>query len=235
MKLKDLTSKTTDQIQAMSNEQLANVIWRMSRAANKRLDTLASYAYKRNSEFIEKKGGPGLDLGALNQNSRRFGKIGANAKHGSLTAEYTRVKNFLNAESTTVKGAIALRKQKERELFGETREMTIYKQGLKEGRKLTKAEQDEIKDNRNEFMTQVYEQYHKWREEYAMEGGYTKEQGKESLGRIGSQMSKGLSGGLARYNESRRLDKQYEKKKLKAAESEEQFPSSLKDKEYKDE
>ena len=69
---------------------------------------------------------------------------------------------------------------------------------------MTKKEREFVISNMDEFMTSVYENYHKWREEYAMEGGYTKEQGKESLANIGRLMKRGMPAGLARYQESKR-------------------------------
>ena len=81
---------------------------------------------------------------------------------------------------------------------------------------MTKAARQTMISNMDEFMSSVYENYHKWREEYAMEGGYTKEQGKVSLSNIGHLMSRGVPAGLARYMESKRSNKEYESKREKA-------------------
>ena len=60
-----------------------------------------------------------------------------------------------------------------------------------------------------------------------MEGGYTKEQGRESLSRIGRLMSRGMPAGLARYNESRRMSKEYETRREAVSETAEASPFTL--------
>lgn len=220
MKLEDFINKSPDQINRMSAAELSKAVAFMSRAANKRVENLKKHGYKTavysesgkriGSKWVNKKNSPGVDFNAIQNLNKSFGHVNQFTNIGRLRSEYMRVKGFLSAPSSTVKGAIELRKKKERALFGATREMLAYKEGVKRGKRLTKAERAYMSGNMDEFMSSIYENYHKWREEYGMESGYTKEQGRESLARIGKLMSKGMPAGLARYNESRRLTKQYE-------------------------
>lgn len=251
MTIQDLINKSADEVNRMTAEQLTKAIAQMSRAANKRVERLQSYGYKKpvyndegekiGTKWVNKKNSPGLDFNAIQNLSRPFGHVTEyNASLGRLRSEYFRVQGFLKADSSTIEGAKQLRRQKERELFGETREMQIY--NINRGRKkkgekpLTKKERQFVISNMDEFMTSVYENYHKWREEYAMEGGYTKEQGKESLANIGNLMKRGMPAGLARYHESRRLNKAYESKREKAQDPVDKSPLSLlEDDENKDE
>lgn len=224
MKLSDLTNKTPDDINRMSAKQLSDAVAYMARQANKRVENLKKHGYKIpvysesgakiGTKWVNKKTSPGLDFNAIQNLNRSFGHVNQFTNIGRLRSEYIRVQGFLNAKSSTVAGAIELRKKKERALFGATRGELVAKENRNRKKKgegpMTKAARQTMISNMDEFMSSVYENYHKWREEYAMEGGYTKEQGRESLSRIGRLMSRGMPAGLARYNESRRMSKEYE-------------------------
>ena len=226
MKLSDLTNKTPDAVNRMTAKELSDVVAYMARQANKRVENLKKHGYKTavynesgekiGTKWVNKKTSPGIDFNAIQNLNRSFGHVNQFSGMGKLRAEYIRVQGFLNAESSTVEGALKLRKKKERELFGETREMFAYKAGQKRGKKLTRSERGELMSNMDEFMSSVYENYHKWREEYAMEGGYTKERGSTSLANIARHMRNGMPAGLARYMESKRSNKEYEAKREKA-------------------
>lgn len=237
MTLQDLVNKSADDVNRMTAEQLTAAIQKMSQAANKRVERLQSYGYKKpvfnesgekiGTKWVNTKKSPGLDFNAIQNLERPFGHVASNYNIGRLRSEYFRVQGFLKAKSSTIAGAKELRRQKERELFGETREMKLYKEGKKRGKPLTKKEREYVITNMDEFMTSVYENYHKWREEYAMKGGYDITQGKESLGRIGRLMARGMPAGLARYNESRRLNKKYESSRQPENDIADKSPLSL--------
>ena len=241
MKLSDLTNKTPDEINRMSAKQLSDAVAYMARQANKRVENLKKHGYKApvydesgakiGTKWVNKKTSPGLDFNAIQNLNKSFGHVNQFTNIGQLRAEYIRVKGFLNAKSSTVAGAVELRKKKERALFGATRGELVAKENrnrMKKGQgSMTKQERQTMINNMDEFMSSVYENYHKWREEYAMEGGYTKEQGRESLSRIGRLMSRGMPAGLARYNESRRMSKEYETRRDTISEAAEASPFSL--------
>ena len=242
MKLSDLTNKTPDDINRMSAKQLSDAVAYMSRQANKRVENLKKHGYKTpvydesgakiGTKWVNKKTSPGLDFNAIQNLNKSFGHVNQFTNIGRLRSEYIRVQGFLNAKSSTVAGAIELRKKKERALFGATRGELVANENRNQIKKglgpMTKAARHTMISNMDEFMTSVYENYHKWREEYQMEGGYTKEQGSASLARIGRLMARGMPAGLARYNESRRLSKEYETKQQKAlSDVVEQSPLSL--------
>lgn len=246
MKLSDLTNKTPYDINRMSAEQLSDAVAYMARQANKRVENLKKHGYKTpvydesgakiGTKWVNKKTSPGLDFNAIQNLNKDFGHVNQFTNIGRLRSEYIRVQGFLKAKSSTVAGAIELRKKKERALFGATRGELVAKENrsrMKKGQgPMTKQERQNMISNMDEFMASVYENYHKWREEYAMEGGYTKEQGRESLSRIGRLMSRGMPAGLARYNESQRLSKEYETRRQdvsEVAEAAEVSPFSLLD------
>lgn len=232
MKLSDLTNKTPDDINRMSAKQLSDAVAYMARHANKRVENLKKHGYKAPvydeskkkivTKWVNKKTSPGLDFNAIQNLNKSFGHVNQFTNIGRLRSEYIRVQGFLKAKSSTVAGAIELRKKKERALFGATRGELVAKENrnrMKKGESpMSKAARQTMISNMDEFMSSVYENYHKWREEYAMEGGYTKEQGSASLSRIGRLMARGMPAGLARYNESRRMSKEYETRRQAVSE-----------------
>lgn len=241
MKLSDLTNKTPDDINRMTAKQLSDAVAYMARQANKRVENIKKHGYKIpvysesgskiGTKWVNKKTSPGLDFNAIQNLNKSFGHVNQFTNIGRLRSEYIRVQGFLNAKSSTVAGAVELRKKKERALFGATRGELVAKENRKSKKRgegpMTKAARQAMISNMDEFMSAVYENYHKWREEYAMESGYTKEQGRESLSRIGRLMSRGMPAGLARYNESRRLSKEYETRREAVSEAAEASPFSL--------
>ena len=73
---------------------------------------------------------------------------------------------------------------------------------------LTQPTDDQMKD----IMTDIYAEYHRWREEYAIEGGYTKEKGRRVLKMFGRRvMNKGLSPEDARAEIEDYYDQKYER------------------------
>ena len=218
MTIEEIMQLGDDTLRKLEERDISRAVRTLSLAANKRFNRLLSRAEViTNAEgkvdkFVEradKRGKAyGLDFNALQGytsyiESTSSGKVkpfgvtnvkvekGDPGYVGALKAEFTRVRNFLQAPSTTVEGATDLRKQKELELFGQTREQKIQ-QMLDEG-----SSAEDIKNMlnaRNDFMSDVYEIYHKWREIYATMGTYEKEEGKKMLREIGRMMDYGRSG-----------------------------------------
>ena len=87
----------------LNMRDLSRVLRTVALAANKHLNRQKQYTYKRNGKYVEKKGSPGLD--ALYQTGKNRNQI---------YEEFSRARDFLNSESSTIKGAKELRKKKER-------------------------------------------------------------------------------------------------------------------------
>ena len=121
-------------------------------------------------------------------------------------AEFTRVRNFLGAKSTTIPGSVQLRQKKEMALFGETREQKMAKM-LSEGKSLEEITQ--MIESRNDLMSDVYDAFHKWKEEYALEGSYTKDKGNQALAELGELMDNGISGEEAQARISEGFENRY--------------------------
>lgn len=214
MTIKEILELSDDVIRNMDQRDLSRAVRTLSLAANKRVNRLNQYFYKRRDKetgeikFIEKKGSPGLDPNALY--SLKSGKFGVGNKNlNQLRKEFVRVRNFLNAPSTTISGAKALRQSKELALFGKTREQMLKEARKSKGKKLSQREQWSYIKPINELMSDVYSEFHRWKEEYALQGGYDKDKGNDALELIGRKMAAGLTGDEARAETSEFFENEY--------------------------
>ena len=217
MTIQEILNLSEDVIRGMTQRDLSRAVRTLSLAANKRVNRLNNYFYKRKDKqtgdikFIEKKNSPGLDPNALYGLRGKFGVGDKNINQ--LRQEFVRVRNFLNAPSTTISGAKALRQQKEVALFGKTREQMLKAENMKrkkEGKRpLTKKDTWGYIKPLNELMSDVYEEFHKWKETYALQGGYDTDKGNEALELIGRKMILGMSGEEAREEVSRIFEGNY--------------------------
>ena len=204
MTVQQIKNLGDDVIRNMSERDLSRAVRTLSLAANKRLARLERHAERTKSGIREK--GPnllGIDFNALQSNQTRFGVANARAKakivdgkpvgmQGLLKSEFTRVRNFLNAGSSTIEGAIELRKEKEIALYGKTREEMIQERiannEIENSKTAIRKEYRRI----DKQMKAVYENYNKWKEEYGMKGGYDVEEGKNILARFGAMAKAGV-------------------------------------------
>ena len=191
-----------DQLSRLNKRELSRALRTVSLAANKRIGRLLSKAdiVKNDMGDIKyvDKSEKGIDFEALYYTGgKKFG-MGKSADRNQIYKEFARVRGFMNAKSTTIKGAIELRKQREKALFGK----------VHEDMSLSAAQQE----NLNDLMGDVYSNFHKWKEEYEMQGGYDKQKGKRVLKMLARRMlDKGMSGDEARQSVSDYYDAKYER------------------------
>ena len=133
---------------------------------------------------------------------KKFGLGRGKQKRGDIYKEFARTRSFLQAESTTIAGSIELRKKRERQLFGQTRE-DLYG-------KLPPAEAALMENEMKDIMKDIYSEFHRWKEEYQIEGGYDKELGKRVLKMFGRRTMKGMTAEDARADIETYYDKKYE-------------------------
>ena len=222
MTIQQIMSLGDDELRSFTARDISHAVRTLSLAANKRVARLKQYGYKRGDKWIEKKGGPGVDFNALYGLSSKFGVKGV-TDINKLRAEFSRVRNFLQAPSTTVSGAIALRKQKEKALFGETREEALKRMEKENkrrtGRKLTQQQKWEYLKRRNELMSDVYDAFHYWKETYQLVGGYDTKSGNVALEELGRRMNNGMSSDDAIEEVSRLFDTDYETREAQRLEN----------------
>lgn len=197
-----------DELSKWSRRDLSRALRTVALAANKRISRLEKHAIKTVNEQGDvkytEKSQLGIDFEALYYTEgKRFG-VGKSHDRNEIYKEFARVRNFLNAPSTTIKGAVELRKKRELAVFGQTsEEMT---------KGMSKEDKFKTISQMKDVMTDVYSEFHKWKEEYSMQGGYTKERGKRVIRMLARRMhNKGMSGEEARQSVSDYYDKKYEK------------------------
>lgn len=206
MTVEQIVNLGDDVINKMNTRDLSRALRTVSLAANKRIKRLLKHAEVQTNEYGDvryiEKGNKGIDFEALyHTEGVLFGLGRGKHKRGDIYKEFARARNFINAPSTTISGAIELRKKRERQILGGTREEL---QG--------KISQEEM----NNLISDIYSEFHRWKEEYAIEGGYSKELGKRVLKMFGRRVfNKGLTPEDARSSIEDYYDDKYEREEQK--------------------
>lgn len=205
MTVEEILDLGDDILSSLKEEDMSRALRTVALAANKRVKRLQKYAKKRGGKYVEKVNGPGLDLTVLNKlKNLKFG-VGRGVfkkNRNQMYEEFSRIRSFMRQKASTIKGAKELRQKKEMALFGQTREEMTKGMSKKEAK-------EKIKEI-NALMPEVYETYEDYQEEYAMKGGYDKEEGKKILQDIGRDMLEGISPEAAKANAAISDTKRYE-------------------------
>ena len=205
MKVDEILNLGDEVLSALSEKDMSRALRTVALAANKRVRRLLKYAKKRHGKYVEKVSSPGLDLTSLNQLEGGLFGVGRGIfkkTRNEMYKELVRARNFMRSKTSTIKGAIEVRKKKERALFGQTREEITKGMTPKESK-------EKIKEI-NDLMPEIYEEYQEFLSEYAMQGGYTKEKGTMVLQDIGRDMLEGFPAETAKANAEIRQDQLYE-------------------------
>ena len=148
--VEQILSMGDDELNKMNQRQMSHMLRTVALAANKRITRL---------EHNEKKGGIATDaLKAVQDSGGRF-YVGKKTRNQML-AELARAREFMNMKTSTVTGATEIRKNRERMLYGATREEI-------EKKKKKKQEQEERKRKRD------FERQEKKKEKEARKKGKT--------------------------------------------------------------
>lgn len=168
-------------INKMSTRTLSRAVRTAALAANKRVKRLLSNSVKhftgnpaRPVKYEPKPGGKYIiDTSALNHitedgnKEAKFGVSMTDGTKGSLHKELKRIKQFMDFETSTIKGASAVRKEREQRIMGTTQEDYIKKH-IKQLRKQhvftnKKQEKEWKKEIRNYFNLAVEKSYELFR------------------------------------------------------------------------
>lgn len=144
MTVDEILSLPADVLNSLSARDMSRALRTVALAANKRVDKLLKNAVKRKTgtydkntgkplyEYREKKSGKAIATDALNyitndgRNSPKF-SVG-DKNRNEMYKELARVKDFMRLETSTIKGAVAVRKAREARILGQTREQYAAKQ-----------------------------------------------------------------------------------------------------------
>ena len=192
MTVAEILALGDDILSKMSQRDLSRALRTVSLAANKRLQRLQKQAVKRKEGYVPKKSGKGIYTGALNaatDSGKRKGGFGVGSKsRNQMYAEFARVRDFMAMKSSTVKGAVAVRKSMEKRAFGKTREEL--------GKGKTKKEKGIISRMAEEKVKEVYSEFRKFMEDHMVNPG------EESM-RILETIGKKIIGNGATSDEAR--------------------------------
>lgn len=214
MKVSDILNLGDSILNSFNTRDMSRALRTVALAANKRINRLTQYLKRRGGKWVNKVNSPGIDTRAINALGKKKFGVG-NKSRNEMYEEFARVRDFMRAKGSTVKGAIEIRKAHEKALFGQTREEITAGMTPKE-RKEKIAEMEELSDD-------IYEAYDEFKDEYAMKGGYDKETGKEMLQSIGKDMLEGIPAEAAKANAEILDTNNYESNQ----ETEEDFWNSL--------
>lgn len=122
----------------MSEREMSRALRTASLAANKRINNLLKYAVKRKTgeydkktgkplyQYQEKKTGKAIATDALNyitEDGRLPAKFGVGDKNrNQMYKELARIRDFMKLQTSTVRGAEAVRKRREERILGKSRE-----------------------------------------------------------------------------------------------------------------
>lgn len=207
MTVEQIINLGDDVISKMNTRDISRALRTVALAANKRINRLLKKAEVSTNEMGDVTytdiSGQGLDFEALYATGgKKFGLGRGKHQRSEIYKEFAKVRNFLNAKSTTISGAIELRKKREKQLFGYTRE-ELYAN-------VDPAEAALIENEMKDMMKDIYSEFHRWKEEYQIEGGYNKDLGKRVLKMFGRRTMKGMTAEDARADIEEYYDKKYE-------------------------
>lgn len=196
MTVAEILALGDDILSKMSKRDLSRALRTVSLAANKRIDRLEKQAVKRKGGYVERKNGKGISTAALNavtNDGKTTGKFKVgNKSRNQMYSEFARAREFMGMKSSTVKGAVAVRKGMEERAFGKTREEAAKGKTKKQQEAITKTFQDKVKE--------VYSEFRKFLEEENVDKGDT--------GRILAIIGKQIIGDNATGDEAREAARQ---------------------------
>ena len=121
----------------LNTRDISRALRTVALAANKRINRLKQYAKKTKGGYIGKGIDSQIATDALNWVTRngksktKFGVKSASSRNKMLQ-QISTIKQFMGMKSSTVSGAVALRKEREKKLFGKTREQAGRGQGKRQ-------------------------------------------------------------------------------------------------------
>lgn len=144
MTISELLDIGGDVLNSLSKREMSKVIRTLALAANKRINRLLANSTKKKTGFYDKSTGKPLynyvekanakhkiatdALNYITDDGLRSPRFGVGNKDlNKLRQEYKRIHEFMGLQTSTIKGATAVRKSREARILGETREQHAQK------------------------------------------------------------------------------------------------------------
>ena len=161
MTVEQILSMNPREMMKLDTREISRALRTVSLAANKRINRLKQYAKKTTTGYVPKGVKTQIATDALNWVTKNgkvkipFGVKSAGTRNKMLQ-QISTIKQFMSMKSSTVTGATQLRKQREKKLFGKTREQA--------GRGQTKKQKQQTYNKFQEMNARVWELYYKFME-----------------------------------------------------------------------
>ena len=190
MTVSQILSMDPRELQKLNTREVSRALRTVSLAANKRIARLRQYAKKTPTGYAPKGANTQIATDALNWVTRngksktKFGVKSAGTRNKMLQ-QISTIKQFMGMKSSTVTGATALRKEREKKLFGKTREQA--------GRGQTKRQKAATYAHFQEMNNRVWDLYYKFMELYGLDPHSVWAGSDEILSIIGHGIAEGKS------------------------------------------
>lgn len=201
MTVAQILSLGDDVLNGFTQRELSHALRTVALAANKRINSLEKQATKTAEGWESNANKRGIAIDALNavsddgkrKNGGRF-YVG-DKNRNQIYAELSRAREFMNMKTSTVSGAVEVRKQREKRLFGKTREEAKAdekKQRKKNNTRTTQTEtptgnttkEKNIANNYEQRLKDTYKAYREYRENHYLKKGQESSTVLKEMGRV---------------------------------------------------
>ena len=162
MTVNDILNMDYQTLQSLNEREVSRALRTVSLAANKRINRLLKNARKTKEGYVPKKSASkNIAVDALNavtndgKKKVKFGVKQAKTRNEMLQ-QINDIRRFMNMKTSTVTGAVKVRKERERRLFGKTREEA--------GKGLTVKEKAQIAKQYSSFASRAYAVFRRYLE-----------------------------------------------------------------------
>ena len=192
----------------LNKRDISRALRTVALAANKRIQKLEKYAKKTKHGYVPNpKGGKSIAVNALNWVSSdatvkaKFGVKKAESRN-QMIAQIGKARQFMNMKTSTVTGAVSIRKMREKNIFGKTREQMA--------RGKTEKQKQAIYKNMQQMYNTIWTSYHKYRELKSQDAHAYYEDSMQVLSLLGQNVTSGISEEEAVMNTIKEMEQQYE-------------------------
>ena len=193
MTVNEILNLSNEQIAKLNERDVSRALRTVSLAANKRIQRLMQQARKTKDGYVPKKSAKrNIAVDALNavtndgKTKVKFGVKSAPTRN-KMIEQIGEIRRFMNMQTSTVSGAVKVRKEREKRLFGKTAEQA--------GRGKTKKEKKAIEKKFSQKVSEAYALFRKYLEYEGLPNSpYMKFAGSDSiLNLIGKKIINGDS------------------------------------------
>lgn len=213
MTVEDILVIDPAEMARLNAREISRALRTVALAANKRVNRLLKYAKKTKHGYVPKpSGGKSIAVDALNWVTSdgtapaKFGVRSAGTRN-QMIAQIGKIRQFMNMKTSTVTGAVKVRKAREKNIFGETREEASKGQSKRQKQKTYK--------NFQEMYGFVWSAYHKYRELQHQDPHAYYEDSMRVIQMLAQCIISGMSEDEAIRYTIRKMDEEYEEQQMK--------------------